>query len=121
MSRNAIALALSIFCLLPVSAHGQDRWASYSVNPQSGAWGFAMGRSSANGAYNDARNGCGRTGCHEVLSKFAPCIALYVIYSNGRQIFGAGSGNTLGAAENVAKRRFTATAKPQRVHGLCFN
>lgn len=120
MKITAIALAMSILCLTPVQSQAADLWSSYSVNTQSGAWGFAMGRPSSNAAYNDARNGCGRTGCYEILSKFTPCIALYVVNRNGRRTFSAGSGNSLAAAENVARRKFSVPGDARHVHSLCY-
>lgn len=118
MKIAAICLALAIFT---IPAHGQvaNLWASYSVNPQSGNWGFAIGRSSTNAAYNDARNGCGRAGCYELMSQYANCIALYVVNRNGRRSFGAGHGNSLAAAEAVAKRKFISQDGVRRIHGIC--
>jgi len=116
---------IKAFCLvaamlfIPAQAHAADLWASYSVNPQNGNWGFATGRPSAQAAYNDARNGCGRTGCYEVLSQSANCIALYGVNRNGRRTFAAGAGSSIGAAEAVAKRKFTTPHGLHRVDARC--
>lgn len=120
MKLVTVSIAIALLCPLPTQAQSADLWASYSVNSQTGAWGFAMGRPNQQAAYNDARNGCGRTGCYEVMSKFDRCIALYAAVAKGRHYFRGGSSNSLAGAENVARRQFPSTLQPRKVHSLCI-
>ncbi|MFD1252512.1 hypothetical protein DEVEQU_03452 [Devosia equisanguinis] len=120
MKLATAAIALLLLCPLPAQAQSADLWASYSVNSQTGAWGFAVGRPSQQAAYNDARNGCRRTGCYEALSKFARCVALYAAVANGRHYFRGGSSESLAGAENVAKRQFPNNLQPRKVHSICI-
>lgn len=123
MKKSAVSLALSLLLLMPAAAHaegyGASLYASYSVNRTTGAWGFAIGRDSSNAAYNDARNACRRTGCSPVLEVYANCVALFVVNRNGRRTFAAGSGDSVAAAENAAKRKFTSQQGVEKVHSIC--
>lgn len=121
MRKILVSLVL-LMALLPGLARAEmsvvDQYASYSVNVQTGAWGFAFGQRSANYADNASMDGCGRYGCRVILTRSVNCIALASATTGVPRKFSAGAGQSKREAERQASARCTAPTC-RVIHSAC--